>query len=177
MLLNPPPHKETDRLRVLHQYDILDTPAEDIFDQIIRDIAVELKVPIALFCLIDDKRLWFKARVGLSIAEADHTNSFCGHVIATNSPLVIEDTGADATLAENPFVIGYPNVAFYAGVPVRSTDQTPLGTVCAIDKTPRKFPWEQFLKLKEAAKLVECQLEERLANNTVRSLTQQQSKR
>jgi len=163
MLLSPLPHREKKRLQVLVQYEILDTPAEEGFDDVTLQMADRFDVPIALFSLIDKNRQWFKSKVGLDIQEADRTDSFCGHVVATNSPLIVEDTSKDIGLAGNPFVVGYPKIGFYAGVPVRASDETPLGTICIIDHVPRNFPWNQFQELRELGRIVEARLEERQA--------------
>lgn len=163
MLLSPPPHREKKRLQALNEYEILDTPAETAFDDVIAEAAQRFNVPIALFSLIDERRQWFKSKVGIGIEEADRADSFCGHVIATNSPLIIEDTSKDIAFSDNPFVVGYPKIGFYAGVPVRAKEDSPLGTVCIIDHVPRKFPWGEFQSLRELGRIVESRLEARRA--------------
>lgn len=161
------PQNERERLQVLRQYQILDTPAEERFDTLVRQAAEKFGTPIALFSVIDADRQWFKSRVGLNIEEATRVESFCGHVIATNAPLVVEDTSSDVTFATSPFVVGYPKIAFYAGVPIRAANGMPLGTLCIIDRSPRSFPWHQFLELQEMGRLIELQLEKRATEEKV----------
>lgn len=60
----PMPPNEDLRLEMLHALDVLDTPAEPNFDRITRVLAHSLGVQFALISLIDDKRQWFKSKVG-----------------------------------------------------------------------------------------------------------------
>jgi GAF domain-containing protein len=152
-------YQEEKRLQVLHQYHILDTLPEPCFDTIVLQASRHCRVPIALFTLIDESRQWFKANVGLDIEETDRAVSFCAHAVASDAPLVVEDTLKDYRFAANPLVVGHPKIRFYAGVPVRAASNEPLGTLCVIDHFPRSFPWKDFLLLQELAKQIEAQLE------------------
>lgn len=154
-------NNEAVRLRALHQCRILDTPPEDRFDRIVRRAARQFDVPIALFTLVDERRQWFKSRVGLSIQETDRAISFCSHAVAVDAPLVVEDTSTNELFASNPLVTGHPRIAFYAGVPVHASGGEALGTLCIIDNSPRLFPWQDFLVLKALAAKVEIELESR----------------
>lgn len=155
------PYKERERLQVLRQYEILDSPTENRFDAIVRQAATQFNAPIALFTLIDEDRQWFKSRIGLDIQQTDRASSFCAHAIAIDAPLVVEDTSKNERFASNPLVIGHPRIAFYAGVPVRARSGEPLGALCIIDTHARSLAWEDLLSLKELASQVEVQLEAR----------------
>lgn len=157
------PNNEQERLRVLAQYNILDTPPEDRFDAIVLRAASQFKAPIALFTLIDEDRQWSKSRIGLDLQETDRTSSFCAHAIAIDAPLVVEDASKNDIFASNPLVVGHPRIAFYAGVPVRALSREPLGALCIIDNSPRSFSWQDFHLLIELAGQIEVQLEARKA--------------
>jgi GAF domain-containing protein len=164
IVVKPPvPYNEKERLRVLGQYNILDTPPEDRFDAIVLRAASQFNVPIALFSLIDESRQWCKSQIGLDIRETDRAISFCAHVIAIDAPLVVEDTSTNDEFANNPLVVGHPRISFYAGVPVRALTGEPLGALCIIDTSARRFPWKDFLLLGELAGQIEVQLEARQA--------------
>ena len=128
---------------------------------IVRAAASKCDAPIALFTLIDESRQWFKARVGLDLEETDRAASFCAHAVASDAPLVIEDATKDSRFENNARVIGAPFIRFYAGVPVRSRDGSPLGTLCIIDSTPRSLPWADFQLLQDLASRVEEEIERR----------------
>lgn len=157
------PHNEKERLQVLRQHNILDTPPESRFDAIVFRAANQFKVPIALFTLIDENRAWFKSRIGLDIQETDREIAFCGHVIAVNAPLVVEDVSANDVFADNPLVVGHPGISFYAGVPVRAPTGETLGALCIVDTTARCFPWSDFLLLGKLGSQIEIQLAARQA--------------
>ncbi|NJN05778.1 MAG: hypothetical protein HC814_04570, partial [Rhodobacteraceae bacterium] len=55
----PRPENEAERLAALHNYQILDTPADEAFDRITRLASRILKMPIALVSLVDKERQWF----------------------------------------------------------------------------------------------------------------------
>lgn len=160
----PRPYNEEKRLRALHRYQILDTPPEACFDTIVAQAAVTFNVPIALFTLVDEGRQWFKSRVGLDVEETERAVSFCAHAIATDTPLVLEDTLNFRRFADNPLVVGCPYIRFYAGAPVHAAGGEPLGTICVIDSKPRSFAWEEFLLLRRMAIQIEEQLENRYAS-------------
>ena len=65
------PVGEAQRLATLRAYGILDTPPEAAYDRIVRLGARATQSPITVISLIDENRLWFKARVGLEVCETD----------------------------------------------------------------------------------------------------------
>ncbi len=157
------PYNEENRLRVLRRYAILDTEPEEQFDRIVLQAAARFDTPIALFTLIDEDRQWFKSRIGLDIRETDRASSFCAHAIPIDAPLVVEDAAQNPVFACNPLVVGYPGIAFYAGVPVRAITGEALGALCVIDTTPRSFAWQDLLLLQEYSAQIEERLEVRRA--------------
>ena len=86
---------DQDRLRALAQFDILDTPPERGFDDIVELTAQICNVPIALVSLVADNRQWFKARVGISDCETDLNSSVCAHALIEPDLLVIPDLTLD----------------------------------------------------------------------------------
>ncbi|TWI57396.1 PAS domain S-box-containing protein/diguanylate cyclase (GGDEF)-like protein [Pseudomonas duriflava] len=158
MLPAPLPVNEQARLRLLHSLEILDTPAAETFDRITRVVAEMLKVPIALVSLVDEHRQWFKSKVGLDIVETPRNLSFCAYALHEEDMLVIEDAKADQRFTDNPLVTGTPHIRFYAGVPLRMSGGLVLGTLCAIDKTPRSLTPSARAALKDLARIIEREL-------------------
>lgn len=147
------------RLAALRRYDILDTPPEETFDRLTRIVAAALRVPIAAVSLVDDHRQWFKARIGLTVAETARSASFCAHTMMGAGAMVVRDATKDVRFNANPLVVGDPNIRFYAGYPVFTEDGMPLGALCAIDTTPRDVSALELGLLKDLAALVTEQLE------------------
>jgi diguanylate cyclase (GGDEF)-like protein len=150
------------RLRKLHQYNLLDTPKDDAFDRITRLVSALLDVPIATITLVDRDRQWFKSEQGLGIEETPRSQSFCAHTMTGHGPMVIKDASADRRFIDNPLVTGHPGIRFYAGVPLRAADGTPLGALCAIDSSPRDIEPHQLKLLADLANLTMEQFELRL---------------
>jgi len=87
-------------------------------DDLVLIAAAICQTPIALLSLVDDRRQWFKAKIGLDPAETPRDLAFCAHAILDAKPLVVNDTALDPRFATNPLVTGDPNIRFYAGVPL-----------------------------------------------------------
>ena len=67
---SPVPKEEVEqRLATLRQYDVLDTPPEQAFDDLTLLAAQICQVPMALVSLVDENRQWFKSRVGMTATE------------------------------------------------------------------------------------------------------------
>lgn len=139
MIPAPIPGNESERLRALHELLVLDTPADEKFDRVVRFAAEQMDVPIALVSLIDDQRQWFKARVGLDVLETARDVSFCGHAIMEPAIFVVEDASKDKRFADNPMVLAGPQIRFYAGAPLSAPGGERIGTLCVIDDKPRKL--------------------------------------
>ncbi len=154
---------EQDRLNKLLEYQILDTPEEADFDDLVMLASNICNTPIALISLIDDKRQWFKARKGLSVRETSKEISFCQHAIQSNDLYVIENAPHHVLFASNPLVKGDPNIVFYAGMPLTTYDGFNLGTICVIDKEVRSINEQQKEALKIIAKQVIKLLELKLS--------------
>jgi len=128
---------ERSRLASLKGYGILDTPNEPEFDRIVHKAKAELKAPIVLVSLVDENRQWFKAHIGLAVAETPRFISFCTHALFRSDMLIIPDATKDARFATNPLVTGAPHIRFYAGAPLKASGGSRIGTLCAIDTRPR----------------------------------------
>lgn len=133
----PFPADEAERLAALHALLILDTPPEQRFDRIAAFAASEFDVPIVLLTLLDTRRQWFKARIGLDACETARDISFCGHAILQADIMVVPDALQDPRFADNPLVTGAPRIRFYAGAPLQLPSGQRLGTLCLIDRRPR----------------------------------------
>lgn len=166
----PVPCDEAGRIAALHECAILDTDAEESFDDIARLAAYICQTPIALVSLVDTSRLWFKARVGFPLNELPRESTFCTQAILKPEPFIIEDASRDKRFAKNPYVMAPPHVRFYAAVPLITPDGHALGVLCVIDHAPRKLNDEQHEALQVLARQTMTQLELRRSSNTLAEL-------
>ncbi|MGH8855528.1 MAG: PAS domain S-box protein, partial [Telluria sp.] len=160
----PLPPDELERMQLLEDLRLLDTPPEPVFDRVTRLASRLLDVPMALFSLVDADRQWFKSRIGLAVEQTPREYAFCAHAIGMNTPLVVNDALQDGRFRDNPLVNGPPNIRFYAGVPIRTTAGLAIGTLCALDTRPRNLDPGDLEVLEDLAAILtkEVQYRERL---------------
>ncbi|SFD70946.1 putative bifunctional diguanylate cyclase/phosphodiesterase [Massilia yuzhufengensis] len=149
------PLDEAQRLAALHATRLLGSAPEETFDRITRIAARLLAVPIALVSLVDKDRQWFKSRTGMDARETPRDISFCGHAINSDQPMVVPDAALDARFADNPLVTGPTGVRFYAGVQLYSVDRKKIGTLCVMDRQPRRLDEGELDALRDLARMVE----------------------
>ncbi|MBE9205352.1 GAF domain-containing protein [Nostoc sp. LEGE 06077] len=150
---------EQARIEALRRYQILDTEPEQAYDNLAQLAAFICGTSIALVNFIDQDRQWFKAKLGIDVPEMPRNVGLSYLCLERKDVVVIKDTLEDARYAANPAVTGYPYVRFYAGVPLISPDGQILGTLCAIDPTPRELSQQQVEALSALGRQVISQLE------------------
>lgn len=128
---------ESERLKTLRRFAILDTQPEKCFDDITKLAAEQFQVPIALVSLVDEGRQWFKSRIGIQETETDRDFALCAHAILQEDVLVIPNALEDERFCNNPIVAGGPKIRFYAGAPLKAENGHKIGTLCLIDQNPR----------------------------------------
>jgi len=138
------PKDEVARLAALHRYQILDTPPERAFDDLVQIATTICGTQMGAVTLIDEDRQWFKARKGLGATETPRDFAFCAHAILTpDQVLTVENAELDLRFVDNPYVTGDPHVRFYAGAPLLGAEGEALGTLCVFDATPATLDEDQ----------------------------------
>jgi PAS domain S-box-containing protein len=170
----PLPSDEAARQRALEELELLDTPAEQEFDDITLLASFICDTPIALISLVDKDRQWFKSRVGLELAETPRDIALCAHAILGDDIFEVKDAAADERFKDNPVVTGDLHLRFYAGVPLKTSDNHNVGTLCVIDRVPRRLDASQRAALKalgrQIMRLVELRKSTRLQAELRRKL-------
>ena len=158
-----PSPTEVERLAQLQRYEILDTGQEDVFDDFTILAAQICDTPISLISLIDAERQWFKSKVGLTETHTPRELAFCDHAIRTPEVMEVPDATLDPRFFANPLVTGAPDIRFYAGAPLVAPDGSRIGTLCVIDRVPRRLSDAQRAALARLGRQIIVQLELRLA--------------
>jgi len=164
----PIPENETSRLKALGEYKVMDTLPEQAYDNFTKLASIICNTPIALITLLDEERQWFKSRIGLDRTEIPRADAICNHAIMSpKTIMVVNDTAQDGRFANNIMVKSEPNIRFYAGVPLVTSNGEALGTICVMDTNPRDITQEQLHVLKVLADEVMGQFELRRSIGTL----------
>jgi PAS domain S-box-containing protein len=163
----PTPIDESQRLKKLKQYQVIDTESESIFDELTILASQICETKISVISLIDESRQWFKSTVGLDAKETPRDVSFCGHAIMDDEIFEIPDARLDERFTDNPLCVGAPHVIFYAGAPLITPEGYKIGTICVIDDNPKKLSQSQKNILKTLSKQVITLLELKLKKKEI----------
>lgn len=142
------------RLEALANTGLGPTP-DPVFDRFTRMVRRILGAPVALVSLVDDARQFFPGASGLAepwqrCRETGLSHSFCQHVVLSGRPLVVDDARADAFLRDN-LAIADLGVIAYAGMPLTDSEGNVLGSLCAIDTSPRRWTEAELENLADLA--------------------------
>lgn len=161
-----PNREQQFRLKALEEYKILDTLPEKMYDDIVTIASHICNMPIVLLSLVDDKRQFFKSKVGIDIAETPVEYAVCYHAILSQEELFeVPDLREDDRFKNNPLVTGGPKMVSYFGVSLKNSDGISFGTLCVISQdSPRSISDDQKLILKKLANQVIHLLELRKQN-------------
>ena len=158
---HPVPQDEKARLTAVAASGLVDSAPEPVFDRLTWLATQVTDCPMALITVLTSRRQWFKSRVGVDLAETPRDWAFCSHAIVQEKPLMVEDASRDARFAANPLVTGPLHVRFYAGVPLVDAGGHPLGTLCVLDREPRRLRAREVKALQELAAIAVEELRRR----------------
>lgn len=161
-LLAPKPSDDLARRKALYRFKVLHTARDVNFDRIAHLVQLVFSTKIVLISLVDEHQNWHKVDHGLGQSTVKREDSFCSHVVLSKNdePMVILDSHKDWRFRQHPFVVAKPNIRFYAGAPLRTSDGHNIGSLCIIDDKPRlEFPPRSRMALKEFAAVLIREME------------------
>jgi PAS domain S-box-containing protein len=142
--------------------EILDTPAEPEYDDVIQVAVAICGTPMAFFGLDDGERMWLKAKHGIPMNELAKKSSICKTVMELNQPIVIPDLSKDARPV-SAAVFEQFGIRFYAGVPIQCSGEV-VGTLCVADTEPKSLSAAALAAMSALARQIGALLEARIAN-------------
>ena len=142
------------RLAAVERSRLLDSPREQMFDNITLSVCEKLNVPISLVTIIAPERQFFKSAIGLepellAKRETPIEDSTCQYVVEKDCLLRIDDVENDAFFRLHEGLRGV-SAGAYLGAPLRIFGQA-IGSVCAVDTKARKWTNEDIAFLEEKA--------------------------
>lgn len=154
------PAHDAARLRTLHQFQIVNTTPEKIFDDYVAWAAQLFNVPIALISLVDTDFVWFKALTGATgIPGLVRNESMCSAAILAGDDVVLSDYKPESCQLIKPDVAQAIGLNFYAGAALVAADDSRLGMLAVIGKEPRGFSAAEADLLTRLAHLVSHTIE------------------
>ena len=156
------PIQNSNRLTVVKQLALLNSPAEEVFDRLTRLAMQLLRVPVALICIVDADRQYFKGSTGLPAAlaaqrEASLISSLCRYIVASGAPFLVKDVRLhplfrDRGTSEDGGVVAY------AAVPLRYQGYI-LGAFCVFDSSPHEWNNDDLHALNDLAATTTTEIE------------------
>jgi signal transduction histidine kinase len=154
--------RERQRLATLHEYHLLDAPADDELEAVVRVAAMVAGVPTATLNLIDEKRQCQLTTTGFEGSDSARADSMCAVHFENGELTYLRDAGQDPRFAVNPWVTGqFADVRFYASAPLITPQGHALGTLCVFDSVPKDLSAEQIARLKDLAQVILALFERR----------------
>ncbi len=156
---------DPERLRALERSGLGAAPDPDM-DHFASWVRRALDVPAAAVSLVREDVQVIPGASGLDEPLASErsiplTHSLCQWVIAAATPLVISDTRGDPRMRDNPAVSEFGMLA-YAGIPLFDRDGNVLGSLCAVDRKPRRWAPDDVDTLTSIARACSTELRLRL---------------
>ncbi len=168
---------ERERLKQLYKFEILDTPAEKDFDDVVRLATQICNMPFSFINLIDANRQWNKAAYGsIPNSEMSRNNAICNYTIEQDNIFEVKDCNQDERFSHMPYVLGHPNICYYAGIPLTTSTGYKIGTLCICDTVPRNLTTDQQLALEVLSRHVISMLELRVRNKQLQNMAETQNR-
>lgn len=176
MIEAPLPINEHLRLKELYSLELLDTPYEEEFDEIVKIASKICNAPMSIVTLLDSQRQWFKAKYGIENLNMARNMSFCAHTILGDGLMEVPDALDDERFYDNPAVTDSPNIRYYAGMPLVTNRGYKIGALCVIDTKPRNLDAGQLESLETLARQVMRIVELRIKIKQMKELTRVKNK-
>lgn len=138
---------EIERLVRLYSLQILDTPAESVFDTLTRLAADVCETSSARLNFLDQERVWSKSIFGVpGYPQVPRDLAPCSSAVAMSQILEIPDLSLDPRFLQSPLLQGEQGLRHYASAPLL-IEGFCVGTLCVMDQQPGKLTDHQIRTL------------------------------
>ncbi|WP_297337927.1 PAS domain S-box protein [Algoriphagus sp.] len=132
----------------LASYQIIGTPAEELYDQITAMAAEMCQCPVGLIVFLEKDRQWFKSVYGFDLKETPIEYSICNRFQEQQMDhLIVSDLTRSPYYAKHPARQAF-GIQFYAGVPLHDEEGKVIGSCCVLDYKPNELSEFQLRNLK-----------------------------
>lgn len=145
---------EAARLRALRSVHALDSGSDSRFERIVRTAALIFRAPRAALVLVEEDRLWHKARVGIPAGEYPRAGTLADYMVGRSETLISGDIRTDPALADIIDHLPQVDVRFYAGAPLIAPGGEVIGLLAVGDTEAHgPHPESERLALEDLASL------------------------
>ncbi|GAB2683723.1 hypothetical protein GCM10027037_00890 [Mucilaginibacter koreensis] len=146
--------RELERLQTVNRFLKLQISKETELQRIVEQAAALCSAPIAMITFMEDQLQHIRFRVGTDLTQLQYDRSFCQKAVQQDEVFVVADASTDPYFSENPYVKNQPNIRFYAGAPLQTSEGNAIGTVCVYDVEVKKLSSIQQRMLKSMSKQI-----------------------
>ena len=151
-----PVEREAERLALLASVE-LSADSEGRFNELVELAAFISHTPMAGLTIVDEDTAWFKSSLGFTTEPVDRIGVPCNTTIQQTQPLIVTDVADDERFATCKPVQDL-GIRFYAGFPLLVHDDLAVGTLCVLDRRPRKLLSDELHALRVIADQAATQL-------------------
>ncbi|MFD0522732.1 GAF domain-containing protein [Paractinoplanes durhamensis] len=153
---------EQERIAALHEYRLLDLPAGDELEAVVRVAAQVAGVPNGTLNLIDENRQCQLTSTGFEGGISARSDSMCAVHFEQGEFVYRRDASIDPLFRINPWVTGeLGHVRFYASAPLITPQGYALGSLCVFDTEPGDLTAGQVARLQDLALVIVALFERR----------------
>jgi PAS domain S-box-containing protein len=150
------------KIRSMERFLGLDVSRENELQNIVTLAAEACQTPAAFLVFLSDGELIHQFKIGQLADEVSVDRSFWNMALQANEIKVIPDLSLNHELANNPMISGYPNLRFYAGVPLITYEGENIGSLYVLgqEAKPLSERRKRMLELlsRQAVTMVEFEL-------------------
>lgn len=140
---SPIPSNELERINHLSDLDIDYTDLQESLKDLSKLAAKVAGTSISLINIIDTFTQWTVSNYGLDIDQMAREDSVCQYTIVGKEGFEVKDLTQDERFRDKFYVTGLPNLTYYFGVPLTTSDGYNLGALCVMDKVGKEISPEK----------------------------------